>query len=65
MRKQLAEAGAEGTGGLKRALHIMRGHFKDYREGRGLFGKVHGMWWWDFRVTDSGHQHRYDIDPRL
>ena len=32
---------------------------------RGIFGKVHGMWWWDFRVTDAGHQHRYDIDPRL
>jgi hypothetical protein len=28
-------------------LHICRGHFKDYRHGRGLFGKLHGIWWWE------------------
>ena len=28
--------------GLKRALHICRGHFKDYTIGKGLFGKVRG-----------------------
>ncbi len=60
MRKQLAAAGAHEPGGLKRALHIMRGHFKDYREGRGLFGKQHGIWWWDFRLADSSHKHRYE-----
>jgi hypothetical protein len=27
------------------ALHLARGHFKDYRTGGGLFGKQHGMWW--------------------
>jgi hypothetical protein len=63
MRRQLAEAGANEPGGLKRSLHIMRGHFKDYRDGRGLFGKIHGMWWWDFRLTDSTHKHRYEITP--
>lgn len=62
MRRQLRGAGANEPGGLKRALHITRGHFKDYREGRGLFGKVHGMWWWDNRLTDSSHPHRYRID---
>ena len=31
--------------GLKRALHICRGHFADYTEGRGLFGKYHGTFW--------------------
>jgi hypothetical protein len=62
MCKQLDAAGAKDPGGLPRALHIMRGHFKDYREGRGLFGKVHGMWWWDFRLTDSSHPHRYQIE---
>jgi hypothetical protein len=62
MRKQLRGAGAGERGGLKRALHICRGHFKDYREGRGLFGKVHGMWWWDSRLTDSSHRHHYEMD---
>ena len=42
MRRQLAEAGANEPGGLKRSLHIMRGHFKNYRDGRGLFGKIRG-----------------------
>jgi hypothetical protein len=63
MRMQLNAAGAEGVGGLKRALHIMRGHFKDYREGRGLFGKQHGIWWWDFPLSNSPHRHQYNIRP--
>jgi hypothetical protein len=62
MRKELASEGAEQPGGLKRSLHIMRGHFKDYREGRGLFGKTHGMWWWNFRLADSSHKHEYKIE---
>lgn len=31
--------------GIKYALHICRGHFKDYRE-KGLFGKYKGIYWW-------------------
>ena len=62
MRRQLDAAGANEPGGLQRALHIMRGHFKDYRERRGLFGKTHGMWWWDFRLSNSTHPHRYRIE---
>jgi hypothetical protein len=61
MRKALHEAGGAD---LKRALHIMRGHFKDYREGRGLFGKVHGVFWWPFQLKDSSHPHTYDIKPK-
>jgi hypothetical protein len=40
----------------KRALHIVRGHFKDYRQGGGLGkGHVKGMWWWSpaVRGTDT------------
>jgi hypothetical protein len=37
-------AGANGNG-LAKAMHICRGHFKDYREGRGLFGKYHQLVW--------------------
>lgn len=53
MKKVLAsEGGAESTG-IKRALHIARGHFSDYREGRGLFGKHHGIYWWDPQLRGS------------
>lgn len=31
--------------GLARAMHICRGHFADYTQGRGLFGKLHGKFW--------------------
>ncbi len=29
------------------ALHFVRGHFKDYRAGPGLFGKHQGLYWWE------------------
>lgn len=39
---------ATGSAGYsKSAVAIIRGHFKDYRDGGGLFGKVHGLFWWD------------------
>lgn len=32
------------------ALHICRGHFKDFRDGKGLFGKFKEIYWWDQHV---------------
>ncbi len=54
MRKILSER-APGEP-AQRALHICRGHFKDYREGRGLFGKVHGLFWWEMHLQGSQEQ---------
>jgi hypothetical protein len=48
-RKASAEAG-ESDVSIVRALHICRGHFADYREGKGLFGKLHGVFWVDAHV---------------
>jgi hypothetical protein len=52
--------------GLKKALHICRGHFKDYRDGRGLFGKVKGLYWWDMHERgdkNEGVVHKdYKVD---
>jgi hypothetical protein len=42
------EGGAQEVG-VKRALHICRGHFKDYRQ-RGLFGRHHDIYWWGQRI---------------
>lgn len=54
MRRVLRESGAESRGtGLRHAMHIARGHFKDYRDGSGLFGKRHGLYWWDAHVRGS------------
>lgn len=35
----------EPKGGTKKRMHICRGHFRDYRAGKGLFGKYHGIYW--------------------
>jgi hypothetical protein len=38
-----------GKSEISCALHICRGHFKDYRES-GLFGRNKGLFWWDMHV---------------
>jgi hypothetical protein len=41
----LRKEGRSDQVGLAQAMHICRGHFRDYREGRGLFGKYHKLVW--------------------
>jgi hypothetical protein len=52
MKKILKTDGQAATEGLKRALHICRGHFKDYRQS-GLFGKHKDVFWWDMAARGS------------
>lgn len=54
MRQILHTEGQVERVGLQRALHICRGHFKDYRE-KGLFGlESHkGIYWWDMHVRGT------------
>lgn len=36
------------------SVHIVRGHFKDFRQGQGLGrAHVHGIWWWAAQVRGS------------
>jgi hypothetical protein len=54
MRSALqGEGGLTNGNGLGRALHICRGHFKDYRDGSGLFGKHRAIYWWDQATRGS------------
>jgi hypothetical protein len=57
------EGGAESSG-LKHALHICRGHFKDYRQS-GLFGRHKGVFWWDMAARGSAEQGIVDKDYRI
>jgi hypothetical protein len=41
----LRKEGAVDSKGVAHAMHICRGHFKDYRQGKGLFGKYHQLVW--------------------
>jgi len=45
MGEILRKEGESEKTGLRKALHICRGHFSDYSEGKGLFGKYHGRYW--------------------
>ena len=53
MKKVLKYEGEAGKNGLKKALHICRGHFKDYRDGKGLFGKYRDIYWWESHVRGN------------
>lgn len=39
------------VGGSKPSMHIRRGHFKDYRNSEGLFGKYKDLFWWESTVV--------------
>jgi hypothetical protein len=54
MKKILHDEGRIHETGIKHALHICRGHFKDFSKGKGLFGKYQGMYWWDSQVRGRG-----------
>lgn len=55
MKEVLRHEGQSETLGLKKALHICRGHFKDYTE-KPLFGRHHGLYWWDNHVRGTAEQ---------
>jgi hypothetical protein len=53
MQEVLRHEGQIERTGLKRALHICRGHFADYTEGNGLFGRIHGRFWIEAHTRGS------------
>ena len=54
MKTVLRTEGRIGEVGLSKALHICRGHFKDFRE-RGLFGKYKGVYWWPQQLRGNAN----------
>lgn len=65
MKRVLREEGGLGEAGPGRALHICRGHFKDYRDGPGLFGKHKGVYWWEGQLRSSLRRGPGDADYRV
>jgi hypothetical protein len=55
MKEVLRTEGGSESAGLAKALHICRGHFKDYTES-GLFGKYHGVYWWHDSVRGDSRR---------
>lgn len=56
MRQTLRREGRSEEVGLKRSLHICRGHFATYSEEKPLFGKVAGTFWRDAHVRGRADQ---------
>lgn len=42
-----------GGDSIPKSLHIARGHFKDFRKGKGLFGIHQDIFWWDAHVRGN------------
>jgi hypothetical protein len=54
LKAVLRTEGRAGAVGIQKAIHICRGHFRDYREGRGLFGRIHQLVWMPSTVRGGG-----------
>lgn len=52
IKRILQSEGGSGESGIGHALHICRGHFKDYRQ-RGLFGQHKGIYFWGEQVRGT------------
>ncbi len=56
---------SEGGGEVEpKALHFVRGHFKDYSV-KGLFGRYKGVYWWDSQVRGEVNGGVVDKDYRV
>jgi len=53
LKQILRTEGKSGEHGLAKAMHICRGHFRDYRQGRGLFGKYKQLVWTPMTVRGT------------
>ncbi len=66
MQQILSAEGGGETNGMVRAMHICRGHFKDFSKGSGLFGKYRGVYWWEMQTRGSAsagiHEKDYAVD---
>lgn len=65
MKEVLRKEGDIEHNGLKRALHICRGHFSTYTDEKPLFGKVSGTFWVPSHVRGSMEQGIVDKDYRV
>ena len=66
LKQILRTQGRSGEVGVAKAMHICRGHFRDYRQGAGLFGKYHQLVWTPAVVRGTkGHAAPREIEVKL
>ena len=54
--RQVAAQELPGDGGSAPRRHKKRGHMKDYRAGKGLFGRYKGVWYWGPTLAGSAEE---------
>jgi hypothetical protein len=59
--RQIAAPSLPGDGTTPR-LHKKRGHLKDYRRGKGLFGRYKGVWFWGDMTAGSAEKGIVETD---
>jgi|SRR5450759_836571 len=69
MKKALQDEGRINKAGPRKALHLVRGHFKSYTEDAPLFGQHIGTWWWEGSIRGSlakgNIKKDYHVNPGL
>jgi hypothetical protein len=65
MKTIIAKEGNIEKNGLRKALHFCRGHFKDFSQGDGLFGKYKGLYWWESQVRGNIDRGVVEKDYRI
>ena len=53
LRRETDASPSDNKSSVRNALHFVRGHFKDFSHGGGLFGKYKGLYWWSPRLRGS------------
>lgn len=65
MKRVLATEGGMAANGIKKALHICRGHFATYTDDNPLFGKVTGTFWKPMHTRGSSEIGEIKKDYRI
>jgi len=67
MTKALKTEGGIEKSGPRKALHLVRGHFKSFSADKPLFGRVVGTFWWESSIRGSLAKGRvekdYEVNP--
>lgn len=65
MKEVLRKDGGIERNDTKKALHICRGHYSHYEEGKGLFGKYHGTYWIPMHVKGNRENGEIEKDYKI
>jgi hypothetical protein len=65
IKQVLKTEGSSDSLGIKKALHICRGHFANYEEGKGLFGRLHGTYWVPMHVKGNSRYGEVKKDYKI